>query len=413
MDQNEKDFEQELATLVARMQRQGKKTLGSLAEKVEQWAIEANEQWNDFSAKVEEAIRVEEAKEKAAEAAGAAAEAQAAEAKEAASCEASTCKTTAFEASACKTTAVSKPLAWGEAVDPDKDPFPHLNQAMFNVATPYQDADLVYFGAPWDSTVSYRPGSRFGPQGVRSVAFGGGIETYSPYQDADLEDHAICDGGDLALPFGMAEETMARLEATVTRLLSDNKKFIMIGGEHSLTQAPFKACLAKYPDLEMLHFDAHADEMPALFENKYSHGSVMRRCWEMQGVDKKVHSFGIRSAEKAEWAFSQAHIDFHPFSLNAFAGVCEELAEKKVPVYLSLDLDVLDPSAFPGTGTPEPGGATFSELLKALLALGRTGLAQQVVGADIMELAPDYDSSGCSSMLAAKVLRELTLLMLG
>lgn len=386
MDQNEKDFEQELATLVARMQRQGKKTLGTLAEKVEQWATEANEQWNDFSTKVEEAIRVEEAKEKAAQEA----EKQARAAQ----------------------TAASKTLAWGEAVDPDKDPFPHLNQAMFNVASPYQEADLVYFGAPWDSTVSYRPGSRFGPQGVRSVAFGGGIETYSPYQDADLEDQAICDGGDLALPFGMAEETMARLEAIVTRLLADNKKFIMIGGEHSLTQAPFKACLAKYPDLEMLHFDAHADEMPALFENKYSHGSVMRRCWEMQGVDKKVHSFGIRSAEKAEWAFSQAHIDFHPFSLNAFAGVCEELAEKKVPVYLSLDLDVLDPSAFPGTGTPEPGGATFSELLKALLALGRTGLAKQVVGADIMELAPDYDPSGCSSMLAAKVLRELTLLML-
>lgn len=398
MDQNEKDFEQELATLVARMQRQGKKTLGTLAEKSFHCSLASTAHCSTFSAKVEEAIRVEEAKDKAAEAA---------------SYEASACKKTAFEAAACKTTGESRNLAWGEALDPDKDPFPHLNQAMFNVATPYQEADLVYFGAPWDSTVSYRPGSRFGPQGVRSVAFGGGIETYSPYQDADLEDHPICDGGDLALPFGMAEETMARLEATVTRLLADNKKFIMIGGEHSLTQAPFKACLAKYPDLEMLHFDAHADEMPALFENKYSHGSVMRRCWEMQGVDKKVHSFGIRSAEKAEWAFSQAHIDFHPFSLNAFAGVCEELAEKKVPVYLSLDLDVLDPSAFPGTGTPEPGGASFSELLKALLALGRTGLAKQVVGADIMELAPDYDLSGCSSMLAAKVLRELTLLMLG
>ena len=266
----------------------------------------------------------------------------------------------------------------------------------------YEDAKIVLFGAPFDSATSFRPGARFGSSAIRHESFG--LETYSPYQDKDLMDFAVFDSGDLELCFGSSEAALSDIEDRTAQILNDGKLPLMIGGEHLVTLGAVRAVLKQYPDLHMIHFDAHADLRDDYLGAKLSHACVLRRCHELLG-DGRIHQFCIRSGEKTEFAFAKAHTDMHPFDFVGLRAVVDQLTEANVPVYVTIDLDCLDPSVFPGTGTPEAGGVTFMQLLTAILEVCKTN----VVGADVNELAPMLDVSGVSTATACKVLRELLL----
>ncbi len=266
----------------------------------------------------------------------------------------------------------------------------------------YNDADIVMFGAPFDSTTSFRPGTRFGPNAVRSESFG--IETYSPYQNRDLEDINVMDSGDIELRIGDTEAVLAQIEERAAKILSDGKIPFMIGGEHLVTLGAFRAAAEKYPDIHIVHFDAHADLREDYLGVKLSHACVLRRCWDIIG-DDRIHQFGIRSGERSEFEFAKTHTDMHPFTLEDVPQLVKEIGRSK-PVYFTLDLDVLDPSVFPGTGTPEPGGVNFDQLRRAAAAVC-SGL--NIVACDVNELSPHYDHSGISTAAACKIIREILL----
>lgn len=266
----------------------------------------------------------------------------------------------------------------------------------------YEEANIVLFGAPFDSTTSFRPGARFGSAAMRHESFG--LETFSPYQEKDLTDYAVFDSGDLELCFGSAEAALADIEHRAEEILSDGKFPLLLGGEHLVTLGAVRAVLKKYPELQIIHFDAHADLRDDYLGATLSHACVMRRCHELLG-DGKIHQFCIRSGERAEFEFAKAHTRMHRFGFQGLKELTEELAESGAPVYLTIDLDCLDPSVFPGTGTPEAGGVSFLALLDAIRLVCRTN----VVAADVNELAPMLDASGVSTATACKVLRELLL----
>ena len=266
----------------------------------------------------------------------------------------------------------------------------------------YEESGIVLFGAPFDSTTSFRPGARFGSAAIRHESFG--IETYSPYQDKDLTDKKVFDCGDLELSFGSPEAALNDIEAQSKKILSDGKLPILIGGEHLVTLGSVRAVFAKYPDLQIIHFDAHADLRDDYLGVNLSHACVLRRCHDLVG-DGKIHQFCIRSGDREEFSFAKEHTDMHKFNFEGLKEVCDELAKNNTPVYFTIDLDCLDPSAFCGTGTPEAGGVSFNELLNAILTVSKTN----IVAADINELAPMLDNSGASTAVACKVLRELIL----
>ena len=265
----------------------------------------------------------------------------------------------------------------------------------------YEESRLVVFGAPFDSTTSYRPGTRFASKTMRGESYG--FETYSPYQDKDLVDQYIYDAGDLELPFGNTTRALAQIEEFISEVYNDGKRPVMIGGEHLVTLAAVKAALAVYPDLHIIHFDAHTDLRGDYLGESLSHATVMRRIWELTG-DGKIYQFGIRSGERDEFEWSASHLFMNRFNLNGLAEIIQKLKGK--PVYFTIDLDILDPAVFPGTGTPEPGGISFAELHQAVISVGSQ---LQIVGSDVNELAPNYDLSGSSTAVACKVLRELLL----
>jgi agmatinase len=266
----------------------------------------------------------------------------------------------------------------------------------------YEESRIVLFGAPFDSTTSFRPGARFGPSAMRHESFG--LETYSLYQDADLTDCNIFDSGDLELCFGSSETALADIEAHADEILNDGKMPLLLGGEHLVTLGAVRAALKKYPDLHIIHFDAHADLRDDYLGAQLSHACVLRRCHDLIG-DGRIHQFCIRSGDREEFRFAANHTDMHPFTFDGLEETVEELIAQNVPVYFTIDLDCLDPSAFPGTGTPEAGGVSFLQLLRAI----RTVSSARVIAADVNELAPMLDPSGVSTATACKVLRELLL----
>lgn len=266
----------------------------------------------------------------------------------------------------------------------------------------YEESGIVLFGAPFDSTTSFRPGARFGSAAIRHESFG--IETYSPYQDKDLTDIKVFDCGDLELSFGLPEAALKDIEEKSREILNDGKLPLMIGGEHLVTLGSVKAVFEKHPDLQIIHFDAHCDLRDDYLGAKLSHACVLRRCHELVG-DGKIHQFCIRSGDREEFLFAKDHTDMHKFNFDGLQEVCDELKKNNTPVYFTIDLDCMDPSQFCGTGTPEAGGVSFTQLLDAIITVSKTN----IVGADINELAPMLDNSGASTAVACKVLRELIL----
>lgn len=266
----------------------------------------------------------------------------------------------------------------------------------------YDQARIVLYGAPFDSTTSFRPGARFGPSAMRHESFG--LETYSPYQDADLTDCAVFDSGDMELCFGSAEAALQDIEARAAEILTDGKFPLLLGGEHLVTLGTVRAVVQKYPNLHIIHFDAHADLRDDYLGAKLSHACVLRRCHDLLG-DGRIHQFCIRSGDREEFRFARTHTDLHPFGFDGLEACVSSLRAQGVPIYFTIDLDCLDPSAFPGTGTPEAGGVSFVQLLEAI----RTVCTANVVGADVNELTPALDASGVSTATACKVLREFIL----
>lgn len=264
----------------------------------------------------------------------------------------------------------------------------------------FDEASCVIFGAPMDSTTSYRPGTRFASSSMRIESFG--LETYSPYQDIDLQDIKVFDGGDLELPFGNPRKALNIIKETTKTILEADKLPCMIGGEHLVSLGAIEAAYEKYPDLRIIHFDAHTDLRDEYLGEKLSHASVIRRVHDLVG-DNKIHQFGIRSGERAEFYWAKEHTNLNKFNFNGLEDTIEQC--QNYPVYLTIDLDVLDPSVFPGTGTPEAGGVTFHELLEAIIKVSKLN----VVAMDVNELSPVYDQSGASTALACKILRELLL----
>lgn len=263
------------------------------------------------------------------------------------------------------------------------------------------EADIVLFGAPFDSTTSYRPGTRFGSSAIRRESYG--IECYSPYQDKDLEDTKVMDCGDLELCFGNTKKALAQIEEQAKEILDNSVIPFMLGGEHLVTLGAFRAVLEKYPDIHIIHFDAHADLREEYLGEQLSHASVIRRCWDLVG-DERIYQFGIRSGDREEFYWAKEHVTMKKFDFEGLEEVLEKL--EGMPIYFTLDLDVLDPSVFPGTGTPEPGGVTFDALRKAA---EKVCSRANVVACDVNELSPHYDPSGISTAAACKIVREMLL----
>jgi agmatinase len=278
---------------------------------------------------------------------------------------------------------------------------------FFRPQVPAQDADVAILGLPWDGTVSNRPGARFGPEAIRSATLG--IEDYSPYQNRDIGRLAVHDAGDIELPFGDSAACLSMIGAEYAKL--ESKKIVALGGEHLVSWPLVRAMRDRHGDsLFVIQFDAHADLREEYLGVRESHATVMHLVSNLVGTGNTA-AVGIRSGTAEEWAALRHHPRLYggPAGrpLSAFGELGGLLAGRKV--YLTIDLDVFDPSVMPGTGTPEPGGMFFPEFVGLLRSLD--GL--DIVGADIVELAPDYDRSGISAALAGTVLRELLLLMAG
>jgi agmatinase len=275
----------------------------------------------------------------------------------------------------------------------------HHGSRFLEVPRSKTPSGISLVGVPYDGTTSYRPGTRFGPEAIRAASIG--LETYSPEQDADYTDGEVVDLGNLDVPYGGATPVINQVREAVGAIVDLDGIPLVLGGEHSITAGIVEALVARYPDLLVIQLDAHADLRDGYLGEHYSHASAMRRCLDALGEGGQLLQVGIRSGERAEFQELRESGRWLPASAEQLHSRLDEFSGR--PIYVTLDLDIFDPAYFPGTGTPEPGGidwATFAALL-------RTIPGDRMVGADVMELAPQLDTSGVSSVLAAKATREL------
>ena len=274
---------------------------------------------------------------------------------------------------------------------------PFLDRNWMGQNEDYASSDIVMLGMPFDGTVSYRSGSRFAPEQIRLASWG--LEDYSPRFDKHLEDVNFHDVGDLEFPLGNTYKSLDLIEENVEQIYKDGKRVFGIGGEHLVTLPEIKAVAKFYKDLAIVHFDAHTDLREEYLGEEMSHSAVIRHASKIVGAEN-IKQIGIRSGMKEEWEFMKNHNTL----IQEYSGL-DELKSKKV--FVTVDLDVLDPSVMSGTGTPESGGMQFNELMGWFEYLKNF----DIVGADVVELAPDYDTSGVSTAVATKVIRELLMVM--
>lgn len=274
---------------------------------------------------------------------------------------------------------------------------PFLDRNWMGQNPEYETSKIVMLGLPFDGTVSYRPGSRFAPEQIRLASWG--LEEYSPYFDKHLDDVNFHDAGDLEFPLGNTYKTLNVIQKNVEEIYRDGKKVFGIGGEHLVTLPEIKAVSKFYNNLAIVHFDAHTDLREEYIGEEMSHSAVIRHSSKIVGAEN-LRQIGIRSGMKEEFEFMKKH--------NTLVRKFSDLdALKGKPIFVTVDLDVLDTSIMPGTGTPESGGLTFNELVEWFKYLKDFN----IVGADVVELAPDYDASGASTAVATKVIRELLMIM--
>ena len=274
---------------------------------------------------------------------------------------------------------------------------PFLDRNWMAQNADYESSDIVMLGLPFDGTVTNRPGSRFAPEQIRLASWG--LEEYSPYFDKHLEDCNFHDVGDLEFPIGNTVESLNQIEENVTQIYQDGKRVFGIGGEHLVTLPEIKAVHKFHKNLAIVHFDAHTDLRQEYLGQELSHSAVIKHSADIVGFEN-LKQIGIRSGMKEEFELMKKH--------NT---LCKQYSDldclKNKPIFVTVDLDVLDTSIMPGTGTPEVGGLNFNELLGWFRYLKDFN----IVGADVVELAPDYDASGASTAVAAKVIRELLMVM--
>lgn len=267
----------------------------------------------------------------------------------------------------------------------------------------YAKAQAVIYGMPMDFTVSFRPGSRFGPKRIREVSIG--LEEYSPYLDKQLDEVEFFDAGDIPLPFGNAQRSLDMIGDYVRKLLDDGKFPLGLGGEHLVSWPVIQQVYAKYPDLALIHLDAHTDLRNEYEGEPLSHSTPIKKAAELMG-GKNIYSFGIRSGMKEEFAWAKENM--HLYKFEVLAPLLEVLPTLKGrPVYVTIDIDVLDPAYAPGTGTQEAGGISSKELLEAIVAIARSEV--KVVGADVVEVLPAYDHADSTAIVASKLVREILL----
>jgi agmatinase len=268
----------------------------------------------------------------------------------------------------------------------------------------FEESEAVLYGMPMDWTVSYRPGSRFGPTRIREVSIG--LEEYSPYLDRELEEVKYFDAGDIPLPFGNPQRSLNMIEEYIDQLLAADKFPLGMGGEHLVSWPVMKAMYKKYPDLAIIHMDAHTDLREEYEGEPLSHSTPIRKVAELIGPEN-VYSFGIRSGMKEEFQWAKENgMHISKFEvLEPLKEILPTLAGR--PVYVTIDIDVLDPAHAPGTGTVDAGGITSKELLASIHAIAKSDL--RIVGGDLVEVAPIYDPSEQTANTASKLIREMIL----
>ncbi|BBM88091.1 agmatinase [Candidatus Uabimicrobium amorphum] len=264
-----------------------------------------------------------------------------------------------------------------------------------------QQAQWYIVGIPYDGTCSYRPGSRFAANAIREASWG--LEMYSPQQNASLENVSYYDKGDIELPFGNCARTLTLIHSATQQTLQQQKKWLGIGGEHLVTLPTVQAYAKHFPQLAVVQIDAHADLRSEYIQEPLSHACVMHHISKIVSP-QNITQIGIRSGTAEEWQWMHKHN-----SLFTCKDTLQQRLDlwKDIPIFLTIDLDVFSPGIFPGTGTPEPGGFTWNEFMEWLLQLRNLN----IVGVDVVELAPHYDTSGISNILAAKVIREVLLMV--
>ncbi len=267
--------------------------------------------------------------------------------------------------------------------------------------TEYQGAKLVLLGAPLDDTAVFRPGARFGPQGVRQVA--DGLEEYSFYQDRELSQTPFFDAGDLCLPCGNVYKSLEIIKQAVLKIDLYSQIPFLLGGEHLISWAALHFMISKYSDLRIVHLGAHAALKEEYRGEKYSSTSVMRLAAQSLGPGR-IYQFGIRSGERREFEYAREFTRLFPEEvLLPFRNCLAEL--QPYPIYITIDIAVLDPAFAPGTGRPEAGGIRPRELFQFIRELAPL----KVVGADLVEIAPNYDATGATQLLGIKIVREMLL----
>jgi agmatinase len=275
--------------------------------------------------------------------------------------------------------------------------------------------DIAVAGVPFDGGTSYRPGARFGPAAVRQASRL--LRPYNPSLDAlPFELAQVVDAGDIACtPFG-PEEAVAQIQAGAEQLLAGGGRLVAIGGHHTVALPLLRATAARHGPLALVHFDAHLDTWDTYFGQRFTHGTPFRRAWE-EGLLRRDHSVhvGLRGplysgtdlVDDAGMGFAQVTTDDVAArgAAAVTAGLLERVAD--APLYVSVDIDVLDPAHAPGTGTPEAGGLTSRELLAMVRGLAPA----RVVGGDVVEVSPAYDHAEITAVAASHVLYELVSIM--
>ena len=268
----------------------------------------------------------------------------------------------------------------------------------------FDSARVVLLGCPFDETASFRRGARLGPQAIREAS--DCLETYSPHMDKDLSEAALCDLGDVDFASDDTEAVLASIQAEAAKIFRAGKRPVFLGGEHLVSLPAVEAALELFPGLAVFQWDAHADLRDDYLGERLSHACVMRRVLELEGVGP-IHQFGVRSGTREEFEWMRANDTMRPLSPEAVAAALKEAGDSAI--YLTLDVDVINPGEMPGTGSPEPGGPGLDVLIECIRVLDASGA--NIVGADVVELAPEWDPSGASAIAAAKLVRELVLVL--
>ncbi len=277
---------------------------------------------------------------------------------------------------------------------------PFIEQTYISAKASFKESKIVILGCPYDGSASFRPGARFGPSAIRRASWG--IETFSPYFERDLSQLSVHDLGDLEVPHGEKKASLALIRKALRKILSEKKFPILLGGDHLITLPIVEEILRVYPHLHLLQIDAHTDLREDYLGETLSHSTVMRRVVDRLG-EGRLFQMGIRSGTEEEFKFAKKMKSIVSSDQGSLKSIVRRLRNK--PVYISLDLDVIDPSLLPGVGTPEPGGFTFERFLSLLKELR----SLHVIGFDMVELTPDYDPTQISSITASVILREMIL----